>query len=123
MDKSQMVQFWDDLWKKNMWWPAFSNSFADLTAEQAAWRPQAGRNSIWQNLNHISFWREVVVRRIDGEKPSDEEVERRNFEQPAEPSERAWKDALARDGSPTMSSSRWPGVTILPSPSSVKSAA
>ena len=93
MDRSQMVQFWDDLWGKNMWWPAFVNSFADLTAEQAAWKPKPGRNSVWQNLNHISFWREVVVRRANGDKPPDEELERRNFEEPPEPSERQWKGA------------------------------
>jgi hypothetical protein len=91
-----MVQFWDDLWGKNLWWPAFANSFADLTAEQAAWRPEPGRNSIWQNLNHISFWREVVLRRLDGDKPSDEELEQRKFEQPQDPTDHAWTDALAR---------------------------
>ena len=97
MDKQAMVQFWDELWSKNMWWPAFNTSFADLTAEQAAWSPAPGRNSIWQNLHHICFWREVVVARVDGAKqPPQDQIERRNFEPPAEVSDAAWRGALVR---------------------------
>jgi hypothetical protein len=96
MDKQAMTQFWDELWSKNMWWPAFEASFRDLTPQQAARAPAPGRNSIWQNLHHICFWREVVVARLDGKKPPQDEIERRNFEPPAEVSDSAWGDALAR---------------------------
>ena len=96
MDKTEMTTFWDQLWSQNMWWPAFTTAAKDLSAQQASWKPQAGRHSIWQNLNHICFWREVVVRRVNGEKPAGDELERRNFEEPAEPSDAAWRETIAR---------------------------
>ena len=96
MDKQAMVEFWDQLWSQNMWFPGFDNSFKDLTPEQAAWKPAPARHSIWQNLNHICFWREAVVGRLDGKEPAPADVERRNFEGPAEVSAPAWRDTLAR---------------------------
>jgi hypothetical protein len=44
----------------------------------------------------MCFWREVCVRRVRGEKPPDDELERRNWEEPAEVSDEAWRQALAR---------------------------
>jgi uncharacterized damage-inducible protein DinB len=91
-----MTAFWDDLWAKNMWWPAFDLSFKDLSAEHAAWKPAPGRHSIWQILNHICFWREVVVGRLEGKEPAADELERRNFEEPVDRSDDAWKASLDR---------------------------
>lgn len=96
MDRISMTTFWDDLWAKNMWWPAFDVCFKDLSAEQAAWKPSPGRHSIWQILNHICFWREVVVGRLDGKEPAPEEVDRRNFEEPGIRDDGAWRSALER---------------------------
>ena len=97
MDSAAMVKFWDELWSKSMWWPAFKTSFENLSPEQAAWKPDSRRHSIWQNLNHICYWREVVVKRLtDTTPPPDGEVEKRNFEEPRQISERAWRESLDR---------------------------
>ena len=96
MDHSAMTAFWDELWSKNLWWPAFDPSFKDLSPEQAAWKASPGRHSIWQILNHICFWREVVVGRLEGKEPPPHELERRNFEEPANRSDAAWKASVER---------------------------
>jgi len=96
MDQKEMGNFWDELWTQSMWWPAFKASFGDLTAAQAAWKPQPGRHSIWQNLNHICYWREVVVGRLQGLNPAPEEMEKKNFEEPSDASDGAWRESMAR---------------------------
>ena len=97
MDERQfLLKTWDDTWDKSWWWPAFSVAFPDLTAAQAAWKPAPQRHSIWQILNHMILWRQVCVRRARGEKPSHDEIDRRNWEEPPDPTDAAWRDALAR---------------------------
>ena len=97
MDQREfLLKTWDEGWEKSWWWPAFSIVFQDLGAEQAAWKPAPQRHSIWQILNHMIFWREVAVKRAKGGEFDDAEIERRNFEEPREISDAAWRDALGR---------------------------
>ncbi|MFC2077182.1 DinB family protein [Candidatus Bipolaricaulota bacterium] len=44
-------------------------SLRDVTAETAAWRPHAGRHSVWQLALHIAYW-EYAVRRILDDLPT-----------------------------------------------------
>jgi hypothetical protein len=39
-----------------------------LSAEQAAWRPQTGRHSIWEIVVHAAYWKYAVRRLITGAK-------------------------------------------------------
>jgi uncharacterized damage-inducible protein DinB len=94
--REYLLKTWDEGWEKSAWWPAFSIVFQDLTPQQAAWKPAPQRHSIWQILNHMCFWREVCVRRVRGEKPPDDELERRNWEEPTEVTDQSWRQALAR---------------------------
>src|SRR5688572_1266931 len=59
--REYLIKTWDEGWEKSWWWPAFSVVFQDLTPQQAAWKPSPQRHSIWQILNHMTFWREVCV--------------------------------------------------------------
>lgn len=90
---------WADAWKGVGWGPAWKDAFEGLTAAQAAWRPEGAServHSVWQILHHLVFWREVVVAGLDGKPPTDDEIARRNWEAPAEVSERAWAAAKER---------------------------
>ena len=40
----------------------------DIDFETAQWRSHEKGNSIWQLVNHISFWREVVAARLNSRK-------------------------------------------------------
>jgi uncharacterized damage-inducible protein DinB len=94
--REYLLKTWDEAWEKSTWWPAFSVVFQDLTPQQAAWKPAPARHSIWQILHHMCLWREVCVQRVRGEKPPDEELERRNWEEPADVTDQSWRQALAR---------------------------
>ena len=97
MDKQAMVEQWDEFNKKNTWFAGIENAFDGLTPQQAAWKPDSNRHSIWQILNHISYWREVVAKRTASDwQPPDDEVARMNWEEPSERSESAWRTSRER---------------------------
>lgn len=102
MDKQAMVEQWDEFCKKNTWFAGIENAFDGLTPQQATWKPDASvggasRHSIWQILNHISYWREVVAKRtVTKEQPPEDEIARMNWEEPAEPTESAWQKSRER---------------------------
>jgi len=53
---------------KGLWAHSLLDALAGLTAEQAAWKPQEQETrSIWEIVNHVTFWKEVVLRFLDGE--------------------------------------------------------
>lgn len=101
---------WSSAWEGGGWGPAWKGAFEGLSAAQAAWKPShidseelsgARRDrahSIWQILNHIVFWREAVLAIFDGHRPSEADIARRNWEEPAlgDVTEQAWADAKAR---------------------------
>ena len=43
-------------------------SLRGLAAEEAAWRPGDGRNSVWELAVHCAYWKYTVRRRITGVK-------------------------------------------------------
>ena len=95
-DREMLIQMWDEMWGSYTWIPGWDKSFADLTPQQAAWKPGPQRNSIWQILNHIAFWRETTVNRLAGKPPTEDVIARSNFEEPAQITDAAWRTALSR---------------------------
>lgn len=96
MDRQFILDMWDASHEKYTWIPPFIKSFKDLTPQQAAWKPDPKRHSIWQNLSHITFWREATIRKLGGEKIPEEEVERSNFAEPSQVNADTWGAAIAR---------------------------
>src|SRR5204862_118909 len=75
----------------------WEKSVADLSPEQAAWKPSPERHSIWQIVLHINFWRENELRRTEtGEKPTAEQIARLNFPEPGAVTPSAWDEARQR---------------------------
>jgi hypothetical protein len=96
-DREMLSKMWSEMRDKYTWIPGWNKSFADLTPQQAAWKPGPDRNSIWQILNHIAFWREVTVDRLAGKgDPAEDVMNRCNFEAPNEVSAATWKAAQDR---------------------------
>jgi hypothetical protein len=94
-----LLRMWDESWDKGLWAASWSGAVAGLSAAQAAWKPAGGgqRHSIWQNVNHVSMWREVTLSKQGLFAARDQaEVERLNFEEPAAISEPAWEAARSR---------------------------
>ena len=51
----------------NSWFVAVRNAVEGLTAQQAAWRPNATEHSIWQTLEHLTFYNYAYFVRFGGE--------------------------------------------------------
>ena len=82
---------------KNGWFVAMKSAVAGLTAEQAAWKPDASAHSIWQIVNHLQFWNERYLRRFQGKPVSKVGENAATFDsEPATGSETQWQAACAR---------------------------
>ena len=97
MDRGAMSKFWNEAWSNGLWAASWQQSVQGLSAEQAAWKPAPQRHSVWQILSHIIYWREVQLRRLQtGQEPAKEEIVQRNFAEPKDANESAWKDTLRK---------------------------
>jgi uncharacterized damage-inducible protein DinB len=69
-----------------------------LTAKQASWRPGAHAHSIWQLVNHITFWNEYILQRIRGVTEARAEIDNeQTFGEPGNPmDDSAWQQAIDR---------------------------
>jgi hypothetical protein len=95
MDRAAYLQLWDDWWEGDIWIAPWSKAVAGLTAAQASWSPAPGRHSIWQNVSHVTFWRNYTLNVLAGKpKPPSAEVERDNFAAPS--GKAATEDAWAK---------------------------
>ena len=82
--------------------PSLRELLADVTAEQAAERPIANAHSIWELVNHIIAWEQIVRRRLEGER-LDEIADEMNFPSVSDVSEEAWQATLRDLGSSNQS--------------------
>lgn len=96
IEREPLVKLWEEAWEEGLWAAAWGKAVDGLTPEQAAWKPHPERHSIWQIANHILFWREDTFRTLAGDKPDQVEVDRRNWEEPAEVSAPAWEGTRRR---------------------------
>jgi uncharacterized damage-inducible protein DinB len=51
---------------KNGWFVATKNAIANLTAEQAAWKPEGADNSIYEIINHLNYYTNAYLERFKG---------------------------------------------------------
>lgn len=97
MERPAVIDLWNALHTNGGWIAAWSKAVQGLTPQQAAWKPQPQRHSIWQNLHHMTFWREYAVARQRGTaKLDDAQIQQRNWEEPAAVTDAAWAAAVAR---------------------------
>lgn len=102
-DQGLFLKWWDDAWTAGLGSAPWSRAVDGLTPEQAAWSPpnapgvQGVRHSIWQIVEHLIFWREHMLGRLDGAPPlARADLEARNFPVITERTEAAWADARRR---------------------------
>lgn len=95
--RQDLASFYKNAHHEIGWSAAWGQAVEGLTPAQAAWKPSPERHSIWQIVNHISFWREEVLRRAAGQpKAGEDVVEQENWRGPDETTERAWNSAKER---------------------------
>jgi uncharacterized damage-inducible protein DinB len=66
MQKELLLTQMDATFADGGWTSALARAVSDLPAEAAAWKPEPGVHSIWELVNHLAFWKEIVARRIGG---------------------------------------------------------
>ena len=97
MDRHELAAWWDEAWSECVWWAPWRDAIEGLTAEQAAWRPAPGRHSIWDLVNHMTYWHEYFAHRVSGGAPTTEEaLEEASWRAPTEITEAAWQATRAR---------------------------
>jgi uncharacterized damage-inducible protein DinB len=72
-------------------------SLRQVTAEEAAWRPDPDRHNIWELAVHAAYWKYVILRRLRGTERGSFPLEGSNwFIRPAgSMGEREWREDLA----------------------------
>ncbi|WP_409298947.1 DinB family protein [Peribacillus sp. SCS-26] len=84
-------------WIENEWFASMDQALNGVSAAEAAWT-SSGSNSIWQIANHLIFWNEDVIHRIDGTKnPLKPETNEETFGKPGDPEDEAgWDQTVQR---------------------------
>lgn len=88
----------DEAFDRKAWHgPNLRGALRRLTAEEAAWRPSAGRHNVWEVMVHAAYWKYAVRRRLTGDKRGSFALRGSNwFVRASGPaSEAAWREDLA----------------------------
>jgi hypothetical protein len=99
-----LLRLLDEAYQKKTWHgPNLRQAIRGVSAQQAAWRPGAGRHNIWEETLHAAYWKYVVRRRIEGGKRGSFVLKGSNFfrrPEKGKANERAWradKELLERE--------------------------
>ena len=95
MDRTELLELWNEQMAEGNWVPSWPDSLAGLTVEEALWTPDPPCRCIWQELIHVIFWRGVTLERMAGGEGKREDKDRLEFALPESPDSAAWKDTLA----------------------------
>lgn len=88
----KITQLFNDLQQGDCWIGVnMQQALAGISAQQAARKLGENGNSIWQLVNHLVYWRETVILRLQGE---DAYPPGPDFATPAIADESAWKNTL-----------------------------
>jgi len=76
----------------NGWFVSVRKAIEDVTAEQAAWKPDGTDNTIWESLAHLTYYNDAYLQRFKGidyeyTKADNDET----FEMPEAPTDADWK--------------------------------
>nr|WP_154893097.1 DinB family protein [Paenibacillus xylanexedens] len=89
----------EDTWDQCNWIVPLSKAIEGLTAEQAAWIPPSGGLSIWQLVNHMYYYNERILERLQDRAPSTPAAESNEatFGKPGDPLDQVgWSQLVER---------------------------
>lgn len=83
---------------ENEWFASLDQALHGVIAAEAAWTSSGISNSIWQIVNHLIFWNEDVIHRINGtENPHKAEGNDETFGNPGDPEDEiGWAQTVQR---------------------------
>ena len=73
MSRKDIVQiYWASALDQEGWYPPLVKALQGLSEEQADWRPDVGpANSIRETVDHLIFYKEQLLKRLQGQDPPD----------------------------------------------------
>ena len=89
-----LLQLLDEAYGKRAWHGTnLRSSLRGLTAEEASWRPGTTRHNIWEIVVHAAYWKDIVRRRLLGEKKGSFPLKGSNWiKRPMVLRENAWRE-------------------------------
>jgi len=70
-ERQRLLDLMDRAYRSNAWHgPALLETLEGVGAALAARRPLKGVHSIWELVEHVASWNEIVAMRLAGEKPT-----------------------------------------------------
>lgn len=91
-----LLKQYDRCYNENGWFVAVRNAIEDVTAEQAAWKPEGSDNSIWGSLAHISYYNNAYLQRFKGIDYQYDVADNDETFRSGDLSEEAWQAEVAR---------------------------
>jgi len=79
--------------RDSSWFVPLENALDGVMAPIASWRPNDDFNTIWQIVNHLTFWTEFVSGRLLGASPTGKSIDNQmTFREPGDPTdESGWE--------------------------------
>jgi uncharacterized damage-inducible protein DinB len=62
-----LIEQFNACYDDNGWFVALKNALANMTAEQALWKPSGTEHSVWEAVYHLTYWNERWLKRYRGE--------------------------------------------------------
>ena len=94
-ERQRILDLVDRAYRAKAWHgPALLETLAGVTPALAAKRPLRGAHSIWELVEHVASWYDIVATRIEGGKPV--VTPELNFPKVPRPTPAAWKASLRR---------------------------
>jgi uncharacterized damage-inducible protein DinB len=94
-EKQRLLDLLDRAYRAKAWHgPALLETLEGVGAGLAARRPLEGVHSIWELVEHVASWNEIVAKRLGGEKPTI--TPELNFPPVTKTTPAAWKASLRR---------------------------
>ena len=94
-ERRRILDLMDRTYRAGAWHgPALMESLGGVTPALAAKHPVRGGHSIWELVEHVATWSELVALRLEGGTPVVKPED--NFPQVRKPTAAAWKATLRR---------------------------
>jgi uncharacterized damage-inducible protein DinB len=94
-ERQRILDLLDRAYRADAWHgPALLETLNGVDAALAARRPAGAAHSIWQLVDHVASWNDIVARRLRGKPP--EVTDALNFPPTPEPTAAAWKASQRR---------------------------
>lgn len=92
-----LLQRWDECFGQEDWYPPLVPALEGVTAEEAAWKPEGEAvNSIWENVNHLLYYKEYHLQRMRGENPDFKASSNDETFSSVEDGDEAWQKTVDR---------------------------